>query len=326
MIIELILALFITTAFTSIVSGGFIFTMYYSRILILCLVGILAIFLIISERGKAFCKIFVNSKKHPVKNLTQLREIDNALDFACKTVLYVGLLFTVIALSYFYLNFYEMQTLGFNLAAVFCAIFHTLSIETIFLCLKSKNKKNMILFMAEESEETVDTSAKELEAEKKSSKSIWKIGKIFVAVLLIIGILWITVIAETRNVSKYNLLSQFFDLLSFVQLFVPSFLLLLISGNFKLFFQSFNFNKRENLSVTEKNLYLNAISTFRGISTLIAFSSALIGVTCTMQYLDQKEYLGINIYISLVPVFYALIINLIILPFEAKISKTSKTN
>ena len=126
MIIELILALFITTAFTSLVSGGFVFTMYYSRILILCLVGILAIFLIISERGKAFCKIFVNSKKHPVKNLTQLREIDNALDFACKTVLYVGLLFTVIALSYFYLNFYEMQTLGFNLAAVFCAIFHTL--------------------------------------------------------------------------------------------------------------------------------------------------------------------------------------------------------
>ena len=75
MIIELILALFITTAFTSIVSGGFIVMMYYSRILILCLVGILAMFLIISERGKSFCRIFVNSKKHPIKTLNQLREL-----------------------------------------------------------------------------------------------------------------------------------------------------------------------------------------------------------------------------------------------------------
>lgn len=326
MIIELILALFITTAFTSIVSGGFIFMMYYSRILILCLVGILAMFLIISERGKSFCRIFVNSKKHPIKTLNQLREIDDTLNFACKTVFYVGLLFTVIALSYFYLNFFEIQTLGFNLDAVFSTIFHTLSIEIIFLCLKSKNKKNMILFMAEESEETVDTSAKKLETDKKASKAFLKFGKILVAVLLIIGILWVTVMAETKNVSKYNLLNQLFDLPSFVQLFVPSFLLLLISGNFKLFFQSFNFSKREKLSVTVKNLYLNAISTFRGISTLIAFSSTLIGVTSIMRYLEQKEYLGINVYVSLIPIFYAVIINLIILPFEAKISKTSKTN
>jgi hypothetical protein len=184
----------------------------------------------------------------------------------------------------------------------------------------------MILFMAEESEETVDTSAKELEADKKASKSFLKFGKILVAVLLIIGILWVTVMAETRILSKYNLLNQLFDLPSFVQLFVPSFLLLLISGNFKLFFQSFNFSKREKLSVTVKNLYLNAISTFRGISTLIAFSSTLIGVTSIMRYLEQKEYLGINVYVSLIPIFYAVIINLIILPFEAKISKTSKTN
>jgi hypothetical protein len=45
-----------------------------------------------------------------------------------------------------------------------------------------------------------------------------------------------------------------------------------------------------------------------------------------MRYLEQKEYLGINIYVSLIPIFYAVIINLIILPFEAKISTTSKTN
>ena len=164
--------------------------------------------------------------------------------------------------------------------------------------------------------------------DKKNKLS--SIIKIFLSTILIFTLFALFIFVsniENFNQSQYNLNSIFMwlDIPSFIELFVPSFLLLLISGNFKIFFHGIKtVVQNQKISVSQKNLMQNAIKTFRIIIILVALSCTLIGFAAMNKFLDDKSLLGINIHVALIVSFYAVICNLILLPLEIKICKLAE--
>ena len=240
----------------------------------------------------------------------------------CNSILYIGISFLIFSCSYFFINIENKETVGKNLSTIILSLFYTIVIELILVTLKSKIKKEQILFMAEEKE------TKNQIQDKKSKLS--SIIKIFLSTILIFTLFALFIFVsniENFNQSQYNLNSFFMwlDIPSFIELFVSSFLLLLISGNFKIFFHGIKtVIQNQKISVSQKNLMQNAIKTFRIIIILVALSCTLIGFAAMNKFLDDKSLLGINIHVTLIVSFYAVICNLILLPLEIKICKLAE--
>ena len=128
---------------------------------------------------------------------------------------------------------------------------------------------------------------------------------------------------STANSSNEEPLSFYYlrDLPGIIYIFVPTFLMLLVSGNFKSFFRAISYLiKNQKLSVTQKAVSLNAISTFRIIIFLEGIMTTVCGFIGILFNLEDRSMLGINFTIACVPMIYGLLVNLILLPVESKIS------
>ena len=95
----------------------------------------------------------------------------------------------------------------------------------------------------------------------------------------------------------------------------------IFSDNFKSFFSALSFvAKNQKLSVTQKAISINAISTLRIIILLEGIMTTLGGFIGILFNLEDRSMLGLNFTVACVPMIYALLINLILLPVESKVS------
>ena len=325
MILQLLfsfLVILLNAIFCCTVSGGGFGTILIQKVLILGFLCIIILYSICSSNGKSLVNILSAKKKYKSFSFQELKSTEIAIDFLCKSILYIGISFLIFSCSYFFINIENKETVGKNLSTIILSLFYTLFIELILITLKSKIKKDQILFMAEE----IETKNQIQDKKNKLSSII----KIFLSTILIFTLFALFIFVsniENFNQSQYNLNSIFMwlDIPSFIELFVPSFLLLLISGNFKIFFHGIKtVVQDQKVSVSQKNLMQNAIKTFRIIIILVALSCTLIGFAAMNKFLDDKSLLGINIHVALIVSFYAVICNLILLPLEIKICKLSE--
>ena len=242
--------------------------------------------------------------------------METVLNYSFKALALICIFFMFIAGVYFYLNFYDTQTMGPNLATMFCSLYYLAFFGMIIFTLKGKLRIRIINFMTEEAEpeEKIELSNKQI---------IFRIVKIIITVALIAGLYYLIVYSCTvNNVERqYSVTTYLIDAPGLIYIFVTSFLLLAISGNFKKFFKTLKFAaKNTRLSVSQKAISLNAIHTLQVILILDGIMCSLGGYMATMVHLDNKEYLGINILLASLPMIYSLIINLILLAVESKIS------
>lgn len=321
MILQLLfsfLVILLNAIFCCTVSGGGFGTILIQRVLILGFLCIIILYSICSSNGKSLVNI-LSAKDF---SFQELKSTEIAIDFLCKSILYIGISFLIFSCSYFFINIENKETIGKNLSTIILSLFYTIIIELILITLKSKIKKDQILFMAEE----IETKNQIQDKKNKLSSII----TIFLSTILIFTLFVLFIFVsniENFNQSQYNLNSIFMwlDIPSFIELFVPSFLLLLISGNFKIFFHGIKtVVQNQKVSVSQKNLMQNAIKTFRIIIILVALSCTLIGFAAMNKFLDDKSLLGINIHVALIVSFYAVICNLILLPLEIKICKLAE--
>ena len=218
---------------------------------------------------------------------------------------------------YFYLNFDKTNTLGVNLAAILLSLFYLSFFGMLFMTLKGKLRSLIINYMAEENTIENDKPA------SSTKKLVLSIIKIFVSLVFIIGLYVLIIYFSTANLSNEEPLSFFYlrDLPGIIYIFIPTFLLLLISGNFKNFFRALGFIiKNQKLSVTQKAISLNAISTLRIIIFLEGIMTTVCGFIGILFYLEDRSMLGISFTLACVPMIYGLLVNLILLPMESKIS------
>lgn len=319
MIIEFLLSLLtlcVTSTLCSLTSGGIIWEIIEFPLLPGIPV-ILAIMIYLSGNGKLLLNIFKSKKKLAAIELPELKRIESAVSFSLKALIYICLFFTLISGIYFYLNIDEMQTLGPNLATIICSVYYLCFFGMILLTLKGKLKKQIINFMAEEK---IESPAGKM----TSSQIAFRILKIVICLSAIIAMFWITFAADTINHSNQEPLSFGYmrDLPGLIYIFVPTLLLLAISGNFKNFFRAIKFCFRgEKLSVTQKSISVNAIETIRLIFFFEGIMAALGGCMGMLCNLEDRSMLGINFVIACIPFIYGLLLNLILLPVESKVSK-----
>ena len=324
MIIEFLLSLLVlclTSSLCILTSGGLIKEII-EPILLPAILGILAVMIFLSGYGKSFLRIFYPPKKMKNTELQELKKIDSALGFAIRALIFICGFIMLISAIYFYLNFDETQTLGFNLAVVIVSIFYLAFFGMIFLTLKGKNKTRIIKFMADEAE-----------PEKKNPVSkkqrILFICKILISLVLIVGLYCLIIFTSTVNHSGHEPLSFYYlrDVPGVIYIFIPPFLLLAISGNFKNFFKALKYAvTNTRLTVSQKAIYMNAVRLLGIIMLLEGIMTTLTGFLGMLYNLEDRSALGINIAVACVPLIYALIINLILLPIESKISLLSDSD
>ncbi len=319
MIIELLLSfliLCITATMCSITSGGLIWELVDYALLPGILL-ILALMIFLSGYGKPFLRIFQSSKKIKNTTLTELKKTEASLDYAFKALGFICVFLMLISGIYFYLNFENTNTLGVNLATILLSFFYLSFLGMIFITLKGKLRSNIIRFMAEENTCENDKPA------ASGKKLALSIVKIFVSLAFIIGLFFLIIHFSMANLTDKNPLSFYFlrDLPGIIYIFIPTFLLLLVSDNLKSFFSALNFvAKNQKLSVTQKAISINAISTLRVIILLEGIMTMLGGFIGILFNLEDRSMLGLNFTVACVPMIYALLINLILLPVESKVT------
>lgn len=278
---------------------------------------ILALVLFLSGYGKSFCVIFSSRSKLKKLSLDQLRQSEKSLDFAIRALLYICLFFMLVAASMFYMNFDYRMALGPNLATVIGSVYYMLFLDTILITLKGSLKKQIINFMAEEGEV--------VQAQKTPGKTIVKsVVKTVCVLLLIIAVAWGILFYHVTNLQEYwkpSLLS-FVDLPSALYLILGGVPLMLVSANFTVFGKALAaVFKNKKITVTEKNLYENAVSTLRQILLFIGTQGTLIGFIGILFNLEDRAALGLSMMVACIVTYYAIIVDALLLVVESRIHK-----
>ena len=319
MIIEFLLSfllLCITASVCSLTSGGLIWELVDYALLPGILL-ILVMMIVLSGYGKSFVTIFQSAKKIKSTSLAELKKTEASLDYAFKALGFICIFLMLISGIYFYLNFDKTNTLGINLSTILLSLFYLSFFGMLFMTLKGKLRSLIINYMAEENTIENDKPA------SSTKKLVLSIIKIFVSLAFIIGLYFLIIYFSTTNLSNEEPLSFYYlrDLPGIIYIFIPTFLLLLASGNFKSFFRAMNYIiKNQKLSVTQKAISVNAISTLRIIIFLEGIMTTVCGFIGILFNLEDRSMLGINFTIACVPMIYGLLVNLILLPVESKIS------
>lgn len=319
MIIEFLLSfvlLCITATMCSLTSGGFIWEIIEPALLPGTLL-ILATMIFLSGYGKSFIKIFSSAKTLKKTELPELKTIEASLSFSFKALVFISSFFMLIGAIYFYLNIDDRQTLGPNLATIICSFDYLAFFGMILITLKAKLRRNIITYMIEEN----DAENKNTTRSKK--EIILRIVKILISMALIIGLYLLIIFTSTINNSNEEPLSFYYlkDLPGLIYIFIPTFLLLAISGNFKIFFSALkSVFKNQKLSVSQRALFEHSIKTFRTLLILEGILAALGGFMGMLCNLEDRSALGVCFTMACVPLIYALLLNLILLPVESKVS------
>ena len=276
---------------------------------------ILVLVLFLSGYGKAFCVIFCSREKLKKLSLEELRRSEKSLDFAIRALLYICLFFMLVAASMFYINFDYRTTVGPNLATIIGSMHYMLYLDTIFITIKGSLKKQIISFMAEEGEVIPNEKT-------PAKKVVLSILKTLCVLVVIIAVAWGVVYCHTGNMQenwKPSLLA-FLDLPSALYLILGAVPLMLVSSNFMIFGKAVAaVFKNKKITVTEKNLYENAVATLRQILLFIGIQGTLIGFVSILMNLEDRSLLGINIMVASIVTYYAIIVCAILLLVESRI-------
>ena len=157
----------------------------------------------------------------------------------------------------------------------------------------------------------------------RPAKAIIKtIIQIVIALAVIIAMTIAILISHVSNEQEAVTINplMFIDLPSFLYIFLAAFILLALSGNLKNFFKAFGaVFKKAKISVSQKNLYENAIASLRQIMIMTGIRGSIIGFTGILFNLNDRSYLGINMFVAMIPALYAIIICAALMVVEARV-------
>ena len=324
MIIEFILAfipILLSSALATAVSGG-----SFGGVLdiydFLAVLLFFAILIIITGYGKSFSRVFYSRKKFKNLDLKELKETDYSLTLSTKILLYSAALFPVMYFIYILYTVWDqgdISSLGPNSAVLFLSVVYLCLFEMFIYMFKAKTKKAIILYMAEDEE-------KSQPAEKFTISSV---VKTIIGILLIIGIIVFQVLLmkafKWDNWSDRSILAPVIDFPSLLTGLIYVIPLVAISGNFKELFCGFKtMFTNKKIGVTKKNLYLNAVKTTMALNWFAGIATTIIGWIGMFNNLEDYELLYPNLAVSLIPIFYAIVFNLLLTIVEARINKVAE--
>ncbi len=326
MIVEFLLSclvLLISSIFGTLVSGGAVFDSLFfisDLILFVLLLVILGAFIFISGYGKPFIKVFTTKKSFNKLELKSLTDIEKSIIYASKVAAYEAIFFVCIGTVYYYVNWMNAQTLGFQLSLMILSLRFICTIEIILFSMKAKVKKQIIEFMAE-------AESKHKACKNTAKEIIIKLVKVLLVCSIVLGLTVFIIMNYTKNESDiyFGHIETWIDIPSLIQVIVPALLLLLCNGLWEDFFSGIKtLVKDEKINISEKSKLANAVSTVRYIVLFSSLIAAMLGYYAVLTYLEDKSSLGPNMMVATIPCFYAVIINLILLSVEARLEHISE--
>ena len=213
----------------------------------------------------------------------------------------------------------DKSSLGPNSAVLFLSIVYLCLFEMFIFMFKAKTKKAIILYMAED-------DGKNEKPEKIKLSSIIKviIGVAFVIVIIFFQILLMKGF-NWNNWSSYPVLFSVIDLPSLLSNLIYVIPLIAISGNFReLCAGCKTLFSNKKINVTKKNLYLNAVKTTMVLNWLAGITMTIIGWIGMFNNLEDKSALYPTLAVSLIPIFYSIVFNLVLTVVEARINKVAE--
>jgi len=314
-----LIPIIISSIFASMYSGG--------RILgildlpdFLGVVLIFSVCIFISGYGKIFCRIFSSKKKYNSLGLVELQKTETALNMARKILLYSALLFPtmsfIVLLAETPYKHPDYCSIGPNSAICFLSGVYLCLFEMIIYTLKAKNRKQIILYMAEP-----DELAAEIKSPDRKS-----VIKSILAIVILAVISWIYVFSYYGfGLSRFFVMGAICDIPSLLCIVIYVLPLIAISGCLgDLLGAVKTVFSNKGLNIAKKNLYLNAVKTTMALNWYGAITSTVIGWIGMMNNLEDASSLFPNISVSLVALFYAILLNLLLLIVETRINKLSE--
>lgn len=324
MIIEFILAfipILLSSALATAVSGG-----SFGGVLdiydFLAVLLFFAILIIITGYGKSFSRIFYSRKKFKNLDLKELKETEYSLSLSSKILLYSAALFPVMYFIYILYTVWDqgdISSLGPNSAVLFLSLVYLCLFEMFIYMFRAKTKKAIILYMAEDEENS--------EAAEKISIS--SVVKTIIGILLLLGIIVFQILLmkgfNWNNWSDRSILAPVIDFPSLLTGLIYVIPLVAISGNFKeLLCGIKTMFSNKKIGLTKKNLYLNAVKTTMTLNWFAGIATTIIGWIGMFNNLEDYELLYPNLAVSLIPIFYAIVFNLLLTIVEARINKVAE--
>jgi hypothetical protein len=213
----------------------------------------------------------------------------------------------------------DQSSLGPNSAVLFLSIVYLCLLEMFIYMFKAKTKKAIILYMAED-------DGKNANPEKIKFSSV---VKVVIGVILIIGIIIFQILLmkgfSWNCWSSRSVLASMIDFPSLLTSVIYVLPLIAISGNFReLCAGCKTLFSNKKINVTKKNLYLNAVKTTMVLNWLAGITMTIIGWIGMFNNLEDKSALYPNLAVSLIPIFYSIVFNLVLTVVEARINKVAE--
>lgn len=324
MICEFILAfipVLLSSALATAVSGG-----SFSGVLdiydFLAVVLTFTILILLTGYGKAFFRIFSSKKKFAALELKELQQTEYSLELSSKILLYSAAFFPIMYFIYILYTVWDQgdqSSLGPNSAVLFLSVVYLCLLEMFIFMFKAKTKKAIIMYMAEDEE-------KKESPEKIKLSSILKV---FVGIVLIFGIILFQILLMKGFTwdgwSSRSVLAPIIDFPSLLTSIIYVLPLIAISGNFGEFLAAFKtLFTNKKINVTKKNLYLNAVRTTIALNWFAGIATTIIGWIGMFYNLEDATFLFQNLAVSLIPIFYAILFNLLLTVVEARINKLAE--
>ena len=281
-----------------------------------------AILIFLTGYGKAFLRIFSSKKKFAALELKELQETENSLAISSKILLYSAAFFPVMYFIYILYTVWDQgdqSSLGPNSAVLFLSILYLCLLEMFIYMFKAKTKKAIILYMAED-------DGKNANPEKIKFSSV---VKVVIGVILIIGIIIFQILLmkgfSWNCWSSRSVLASMIDFPSLLTSVIYVLPLIAISGNFReLCAGCKTLFSNKKINVTKKNLYLNAVRTTMILNWFAGIATTIIGWIGMFYNLEDKSSLYPNLAVSLIPIFYSILFNLVLTVVEARINKVAE--
>lgn len=324
MICEFILAfipVLLSSALATAVSGGS-FRGVLDIYDFLAVVLTFTILILLTGYGKAFFRIFSSKKKFAALELKELQQTEYSLELSSKILLYSAAFFPTMYFIYILYTVWDQgdqSSLGPNSAVLFLSVVYLCLLEMFIFMFKAKTKKAIIMYMAEDEE-------------KKESPEKIKLSSIlmvFVGIVLIFGIILFQILLMKGFTwdgwSSRSVLAPIIDFPSLLTSIIYVLPLIAISGNFGEFLAAFKtLFTNKKINVTKKNLYLNAVRTTIALNWFAGIATTIIGWIGMFYNLEDATFLFQNLAVSLIPIFYAILFNLLLTVVEARINKLAE--
>ena len=325
MICEFLLAfipVLLSSALATAVSGG-TFAGVLDIYDFLAVILTFAILIFLTGYGKAFLRIFSSKKKFAALELKELQQTEYSLELSSKILLYSAAFFPTMYFIYILFTVWDQDgsqySLGPNSAVLFLSVVYLCLLEMFIYMFRAKTKKSIILYMAE------DDGKNELPEKIKNSSVV----KAIVGIALVIGIIVFQILLmkgfSWDGWSSRSVLVTVIDLPSLLSNLIYVIPLIAISGNFReLCAGCKTIFSNKKINVTKKNLYLNAVKTTMVLNWLAGITMTIIGWIGMFNNLEDKSALYPNLAVSLIPIFYSIVFNLVLTVVEARINKVAE--